>query len=400
MALGPRLGTVRNALSARVRDFGTTIFTEITELAIAHDATNLGQGFPDTDGPEFVKRAAIEAITAGQNQYARGSGVPPLTEAIAQHQRRYYDLSYDPLTEVTVTSGATEAIFATLQGICDPGDEVIVFEPLYDSYAASITMAGGKPVAIPLEGADMHYDLTRVAKAIGERTRAIILNSPHNPTGKVFNNNELQEIADLCRKHDLIVVSDEVYEHLVYDGAHVPMATLEGMRERTITISSAGKTFSLTGWKIGWACAPPELTAAVRRAHQFITFATATPLQHAVAAAFSSDESEGYLGELSNEYRDRRDLLCAGLDRAGFRVLKPAGGYFAFADIRPLGFDDADAFCRALPRDVGVAAVPAPALYLEPELGRHYVRFAFCKTRSVLEEAVTRITNNLGKLSP
>ena len=388
------------SLSARVETFGTTIFTEITDLAAAHNAVNLGQGFPDTDGPEFVKRAAIAAITDGQNQYARGSGVPSLCDAIAQHQERHYGLSYDPLTEVTVTSGATEAIFAAIQGLCDPGDEVIVFEPLFDSYAPAVTMAGATPCPVALRGDDMSYETSALELAIGPRTRAVILNSPHNPTGKVFSRSELEHIAGLCRKHDLLVVADEVYEHLVYEGSHIPIASLDGMRERTVTISSAGKTFSITGWKIGWACAPQGLSAALRRAHQFITFATATPLQHAVAAALSSSDSREYLNELNREYRARRDLLCAGLESAGFRALPPAGGYFTFADIRPLGFDDGDAFCRALPRDVGVAAVPASALYLQPELGRHYVRFAFCKTRVVLEEAVGRMARNMGKLSP
>lgn len=385
--------------SARVENFGTTIFTAITELALAHEAINLGQGFPDTDGPEFIKRAALDAISRGDNQYARGSGVPKLCHAIARHQARHYELAYDPATEVTVTSGATEAIFAAMQGLCDPGDEVIAFEPLYDSYAAAITMAGGIPRPVALSGAEMRYDRETLEATVGPRTRALLLNSPHNPTGRVFDRDELEHIASVCQKHDLLVISDEVYEHLVYEGEHIPIATLPGMRERTVAISSAGKTYSLTGWKIGWASAPHELSAAIRRAHQFITFATATPLQHAVAAALADDDTT-YFDELKGEYRARRDLLCAGLGAAGFDVLTPAGTYFTFADIRPLGFDSGEAFCRALPRDVGVAAVPASALYLNPELGRHYVRFAFCKTRSVLEEAVERIASNVGRLSP
>ncbi len=366
---------------------------------MAHGAFNLGQGLPDTDGPEFIKRAAIDAINRGDNQYARGSGVPKLCEAISQHQQRHYGLAYDPATEVTVTSGATEAIFAAMQGLCDPGDEVIVFEPLYDSYAAAITMAGAIPRTVALSGARMQYDRETLEATVGPGTRALLLNSPHNPTGKVFDRDELEHIASICRKHDLLVVSDEVYEHLVYEGEHIPIATLPGMRERTVALSSAGKTYSLTGWKIGWACATQELSTAIRRAHQFITFATATPLQHAVAAALAAEDTT-YLDELKGEYRARRDLLCTGLDAAGFDVLTPAGTYFTFADIRPLGFDDGEAFCRALPRDVGVAAVPASALYLNPELGRHYVRFAFCKTRPVLEQAIERIASNMGRLSP
>ncbi len=366
---------------------------------MAHGAVNLGQGSPDTDGPEFVKRAAVNAITGGENQYARGSGVPNLCAAIANHEERCYGLTYDPLTEVTVTSGATEAIFAAMQGLCDPGDEVLVFEPLYDSYAAAITMAGAIPRAVALQGADMRYERAALEALIGPRTRAVMLNTPHNPTGKVFDRSELEHIAGVCRAHDLLVISDEVYEHLVYEGEHIPIATLPGMRERTVTISSAGKTYSLTGWKIGWACAPRPLSSALRGAHQFITFATATPLQHAIAEALSAEDS-AYFDELKCEYRSRRDLICAGLDEAGLGVIMPASTYFAFADIRPLGFDDGVAFCRALPRDVGVAAVPASALYLNPELGRQYVRFAFCKTRPVLEEAVERLVRNMGKISP
>src|SRR5690606_6409666 len=267
-------------LTARLQGFGTTIFTEMTRLAVEHSAVNLGQGFPNFDGPEFIKEAAIAAIRAGAHQYCRMSGLPELTRAIAAHQRRFYDLDYDPDTEVTVYSGATEAICATLQALCDTGDEVVLFEPFYDSYRASITMAGAVPRVVTLHAPDFSYRPEALEAAITAKTRAILLNSPHNPTGKVFAQAELEHIAALCQRHDLLAITDEVYEHLVYEGSHVPLASLPGMRERTVLISSSGKTFSFTGWKVGHTCAPPALSAAIRCAHQFVTFCTATPLQH------------------------------------------------------------------------------------------------------------------------
>ena len=377
-------------LARRLEGFGTTIFTEMTRLAVEHGAINLAQGFPDFDGPEFVKNAAIDAIRAGRGQYARMSGIPEIHEALAAKYRRDYGLDYRAGDELTVTSGATEAIFAAIQGICDPGDRVVLFEPYYDSYKASVLMAGAVPAFVTLEAPGWEYDPEAFTAAVGDRTRAILVNTPHNPTGKVFTRAELEEIARLCIDRDLICITDEVYEHMVYDGEHVAMATLPGMRERTITISSFGKTFSLTGWKIGWAAAPPGLTKAVRAAHQFITFATATPLQHAAACALSAGTD--YYEELLAGYRERRDYLVGELARIGFGVRPPAGTYYVCADFSRFGYDGDDvAFCKHLIEDVGVAAIPPSFFYDRPEKRRGYVRFAFCKEMRTLEGAVERL---------
>lgn len=376
-------------LNARLQGFGTTIFTEMTRLAIEHGALNLGQGFPDFDGPESIKEAAIEAIRAGHNQYCRMAGIPPLIAAISEHQRRFYDLSYDPESEITVYSGATEAIFAVLQALCEVGDEIVLFEPYYDSYRASVSMAGAVPRLVTLRPPSFAYDPAELEAAITPKTRAILLNSPHNPSGKVFTRAELEHIAELCRRHDILAITDEVYEHLVYEGEHVPLATLPGMRERTIQISSAGKTFSFTGWKIGWTCAPPAISAALRCAHQFITFCTATPLQAGAARAYRA--ADAYFEKLATEYRRRRDRLCDGLDALGFRVLRPQGTYFVLTDIRPLGFDDDIAFCRMLPEQVGVAAIPPSVFYSQSDEGKHLVRWAFCKSDAVIDGALERL---------
>jgi len=376
-------------LSARLQGFGTTIFTEMTRLALQHGAVNLGQGFPNFDGPEFIKEAAIAAIRAGHNQYARMTGIPDLNRAIAEHQQRFYGLSYDPDSEITVYSGATEAICAAFQALCDTGDEVVLFEPFYDSYRASITMAGAVPRVVTLRAPDFSYRPEELAAAITPKTRAILLNTPHNPTGKVFSRGELEHIAALCREHDLIAVTDEVYEHLVYEGTHVPLAALPGMRERTVIISSSGKTFSFTGWKVGHTCAPPALTAALRTAHQFVTFCTATPFQHALARAFVADEN--FFTGLTAEYRARRDRLCDGLQKIGLDVLTPAGTYFVMTDIRSLGFTDDVAFCRMLPEKYGVAAIPPSSFYVNQHEGKHLVRWAFCKTDAVLDEGLRRL---------
>ncbi len=376
-------------LNARLQGFGTTIFTEMTRLAIEHDALNLGQGFPDFDGPESVKEAAIEAIRAGHNQYCRMAGQPPLVQAIADHQRRFYGLNYDPLGEITVYSGATEAIFATLQALCEVGDEIVLFEPYYDSYRASVSMAGATPRMVTLRPPAFAYDPADLEAAITPKTRAILLNTPHNPSGKVFSRAELEHIAALAREHDLLVISDEVYEHLVYEGEHLPIASLPGMRERTIQISSSGKTFSFTGWKVGWTCAPPAISAAIRCAHQFVTFCTANPFQHAIAHALSLGDD--FYSGLVADYGRRRDRLCAGLQSAGFEVLTPAGTYFALTDIRPLGYSDDVEFCRMLPAEVGVAAIPPSVFYEGRHEGRHLVRWAFCKSDPVLDGAVERL---------
>ena len=376
-------------LISRLQGLGTTIFHEMTTLAVRHDAINLGQGFPDRDGPDIVREAAVSAIRAGHNQYAPGHGVAVLREAIAAHQRRFYGLAYDAEDEITVTAGATEAIAATVLALCEVGDEVIAFEPYYDSYAANIAMAGAVRRPVTLRPPDFALDVDMLRAAVTPRTRLVLLNSPHNPTGKVFTRAELEAVATVCREHDLLAVTDEVYEHLVYDGAHVPLATLEGMRDRTVTISSAGKTFSFTGWKVGWACAPPELTAALRTTKQFMTYTNGTPFQHAVAQALTLDDE--FFADLVTSYRSRRDLLCDGLASVGLQVFRPAGSYFTTTDIRPLGHIDGLAFCRDLPARAGVAAVPCVVFYDDTEVGAPLVRFTFSKTPAVLEEGIARL---------
>jgi N-succinyldiaminopimelate aminotransferase len=376
-------------LSARLQGFGTTIFTEMTRRAVEHGAVNLGQGFPDFDGPEFVKQAAIRAIEQGHNQYCRTFGIPALNAAIADHQQRFWGLTYDPDTEITVYSGATEAIYATMQALCDVGDEVVLFEPYYDSYLAAVAATGAVPRLVKLRPPDFAYDPAELELAISAKTRLILVNTPHNPSGKVYVRAELEHIARLCQERDLIAVTDEVYEHLVYQGEHVPMASLPGMRDRTVVISSLGKTFSLTGWKIGHTCAPPELTRALRTAHQFITFCNGSPFQVAAAEAYRAPDS--YFTELLAGYRHRRDRICQGLAEVGFEVLAPAGTYFVQTDIRPLGYHDDYDFCRMLPEKIGVAAIPTSVFYAQRADGRHLVRWAFCKTMPVIDAALERL---------
>ncbi|MEM8930050.1 MAG: aminotransferase class I/II-fold pyridoxal phosphate-dependent enzyme [Acidobacteriota bacterium] len=361
----------------------------MTEHARRFDAINLGQGFPDFDGPDEIKEAAVRAIRDESNQYAPMSGEPRLRQAVADHQLRFYDMEHT-LDEVIVTNGATEGIFVSLQALCEAGDEVITFEPFYDSYRAAIAMAGAVGRCYTLQDPEFTVDAERLQALVSDKTRAILLNTPHNPTGKVFSRAELEVVADIAREHDLLVISDEVYEHLVFDGAeHVPIASLPDMRDRTVTISSAGKTFSFTGWKIGWLVASPELVAAIRTAHQFVTFCAARPLQVAIADALAlgDDFYDGFRAD----YRERRDLLIGGLESVGFEVRRPAGTYFALTDIRPLGFDDDVDFCHRLPELVQVAAIPPTAFYVDKAAGRHLARFAFCKTRPVLEEGVRRL---------
>jgi N-succinyldiaminopimelate aminotransferase len=378
----------RPALTRRLDGFGTSIFAEMTALARRYGAVNLGQGYPDFDGPEFAKRAAAEALAAGHNQYAPMPGLPALQQAVAEHQRRFYGLDHDPEREVTIHSGATEALCATLAALLDPGDEAVVLEPFYDAYLPGIALAQARAVVVPLAPPEFRLDPSALEAAVTQRTRVLVLNSPANPAGHVFTRAELQAIADVCVRHDVIAVTDEVYEHIVFDGEHLPIATLPGMRERTVTISSAGKTFSLTGWKVGWSCAAPELAAAVRAVHQFVTFAVATPFQHAVAAALGAPDA--YYERLREDYRARRDRLCAGLAAVGLEVRPPEGTYFALADIRPLGFDDDAAFCRRLVESVGVAAIPTSAFALDGRL-RHLARFAFCKDDATLAEGLRRL---------
>jgi N-succinyldiaminopimelate aminotransferase len=378
----------RSPLTSRLSGFGTSVFAEMTALARQHGAVNLGQGYPDFDGPDFVKKAAVAALRAGHNQYAPMPGLPALQRAVADHQKRFYGLEHDPAEEVTVHAGATEALCAALAALLDPGDEAIVLEPFYDAYLPGIALAQARARIVPLAPPDLRLDPSALEEAVTPRTRLLVLNSPLNPAGRVFSREELASVAAVCVKHDLVVVTDEVYEHIVFDGAHVPIAGLPGMRERTVTISSAGKTFSLTGWKIGWTIAPPPLAAAVRAVHQFVTFAVATPFQHAAAAALTAPDA--YYARLCADYRARRDRLCDGLAEIGFGVRPPEGTYFALADIRPLGYDDDDTFCRTLVERVGVAAIPVSAFTAEKRL-RHLVRFAFCKDDTTLEEALRRL---------
>ncbi|MDQ1009454.1 N-succinyldiaminopimelate aminotransferase [Streptomyces sp. V4I23] len=382
----------RPLLNRRLAEFGTTIFAEMSALAARTGSINLGQGFPDTDGPEAVREAAVRALRDGRgNQYPPGPGIPELRTAVADHQLRRYGLVHDPDTEVLVTAGATEAIAAALLALVEPGDEVIALEPYYDSYAACIAMAGGTRVPVtlrPQEGA-YRLDLDELRDAVTPRTRLILLNTPHNPTGTVLTREELAAIAALAVERDLLVVTDEVYEHLVFDGEHVPLASFPGMRGRTVTISSAGKTFSFTGWKVGWVTAAPELVSAVRSAKQFLTYVSAGPFQYAVAEALRLPDT--YFDGLRADLRAKRDLLGAGLAAAGFTVYRPAGTYFVTTDIRPLGEADGFAFCRSLPERCGVVAIPNAVFYDHREQGAPFVRFAFCKRAGVLEEAASRL---------
>jgi len=369
---------------------GSTIFSEMSALAAATGSVNLGQGFPDTDGPREVAEAAAAAILGGRgNQYPPGNGIPELCQAIAEHQRRFYGLDFDPGSEVLVTAGATEGIAAALLALVEPGDEVIAFEPYYDSYAACVALAGGTRVPVTLRPPAFRPDLDALRAAVTPRTRLILLNSPHNPTGSVFTRAELTAIAELACERDLLVIADEVYEHMVYVGEHVPIGSLPGMAERTVSISSAGKTFSFTGWKIGWVTATAELVAAVRAVKQFLTFVSGGPFQYAIAQALRMPDA--YFTGINADLRVKRDLLCAGLADAGFAVYPPEGTYFVTTDIRPLSDADGVQFCRDLPRQAGVVAIPSAVLYDDPEAGRTQVRFAFCKRPEVLQDALARI---------
>ena len=380
-------------LAHRLEGLGTTIFAEMSALAVRTGAVNLGQGFPDTDGPIEVADAAVAALRAGINQYPPGPGQPDLRLAVSEHQQRFYGITLDPDTEIVITTGATEAIAASLLGLVDPGDEVIALEPFYDSYAAGIQMAGGVRVPVTLRAPDFRLDVERLRAAVTARTRIILLNSPHNPTGAVLTRDELATIAAVAVEHDLIVVSDEVYEHMTYDVEHLPVSTLPGMAERTLTIGSAGKTFSFTGWKVGWATGPAPLVRAVLTAKQFLTYVSGAPFQPAVAAGLRLPDS--YFTRLAASLQAKRDRLCAGLTEVGFEVFLPDGTYFATADVRPMGWDDGVAFCRELPHRAGVVAIPHQVFYDAPSdpdcPGRPLVRFAFCKRDEVLEDALTRL---------
>jgi N-succinyldiaminopimelate aminotransferase len=377
----------RPALVPRLQGVGATIFAEMSALALSTGSINLGQGFPDVDGPAVVTDAAVAAIRAGRNQYAPGDGAPELRAAIKEHQKRFYGVSLDD-SQVIVTAGATEAIAAALLAMVDTGDEVIALEPYYDSYAANIAMAGGVRVPVTLRPPSFRLPVDALRAAVTSRTKLILLNTPHNPTGMMLSLPELQAVAEVAIEHDLIVVTDEVYEHLVYDGTHVPLSTLPGMFERTLTISSAGKTFGLTGWKVGWATGPAELISALRTTKQFMTFTNASAFQPAIAVGLALDDS--YFSELVSSLRRKRDLLCLGLTSIGFEVFKPAATYFVTADISPLGYSDGLSFCRALPSLAGVVAIPTEVFY-DSDAGKSLVRFAFCKRDEVLIEAIDRL---------
>ena len=378
-------------MAQRVAGFGTSIFSEMSRLAREHQAVNLSQGFPDFDPPDWVLDAAQAAMNAGANQYAISHGQPRLRQALAAHAARHYSLTYDVDAEITVTSGCTEAIFDAMLALINPGEEVVVFEPGYDSYGPAITMAGGTPRWVRLHAPDWHFDPAELAAAITPRTRALLLNTPHNPSGKVFTRAELTTIAQVAQAHDLIVITDEVYEHLVFPPAvHVPIATLPGMRERTLTLSSAGKTFSLTGWKIGWALGPPDLSDALRRVHQFVTFATATPFQEAIATALQTAEETEYYANYLAEYTQRRDFLAQALAAAGLPPLTPEGSFFLMADIAALGYPDDITFARFLTAEVGVTCIPPSVFYAAP-VAAHLARFCFAKRPTTLQAAAERL---------
>lgn len=380
-------------LSARLDGLGTTIFAEMSALALRTGAINLGQGFPDQDGPAAIRELACAAIRDGHNQYAPGPGIAPLRRAIAEHRRRFQGLEVDPEHEIVVTTGATEAIAAALLGLVDPGDDVLVLEPYYDSYRAMIQMVGARRVPVTLRAPDFRLPIDELRAAVTDRTTAIVLNTPHNPTGAVLTREELAAVAEVAIEHDLVVVSDEVYEHLTFDAPHVSIATLPGMVDRTVTISSAGKTFSFTGWKVGWATGPADLVAALMGAKQFLSYTSGTPFQHAIAEALTLPDA--YFADFAAQLRERRDLLGAGLAEAGFEVFHPEGTYFVTTDISGLGFDDGLAFCRELPHRAGVVAIPHQVFHDErpdgSNPGRTLVRWTFCKQPDVLETAIDRL---------
>jgi aspartate/methionine/tyrosine aminotransferase len=377
-------------VSRRLAPFGSTVFTEITRRAVARGAINLGQGFPNFDGPDFVKEAAIEAIKSGHGQYAPSAGIPELGKMIATKFAEFTGIGVTPAENVTVTSGCTEALAASFLGLLDPGDGVILIEPTYDAYPVGVALAEGIPSFVTLRPPLFELTAADLEAAVKPTTRAIVINTPHNPCGRVYRRAELEAVAALCRRHDLIAITDEVYEHMVYVGEHRSLAALPGMWERTVTLSSLGKTFSLTGWKIGWAVAPEHLTAGVRAAHQFLTFATATPLQHAAARALAAPPD--YYSQLTESYRSKRDLLAEGLARVGFEVFVPEGTYFMLADHRGFGGENDVAFVGRLIEDVGVAAIPPSAFYHEGADGADLVRFAFCKDEGTLRQAVERLS--------
>ncbi len=376
-------------VSQRLEPFGSTIFTEISALSRQHGATDLGQGYPTFEGPESIKQAAIDGLRSGWNQYPPMMGMAELRTAVADRWHLDTGLDTDPDREITVTSGATEALAATFIGTFDPGDEVILIEPYYDAYPVGCALSGAVPRFVTLHAPDFRLDPEALDAATSDRTRAILINTPHNPTGRVFDRIELEAVADLCRRNDLIAITDEVYERMVYDVEHVRLATLDGMADRTITISSIGKSFSFTGWKTGWAIARPELTAGIRAAHQFLTFTVPNAMQYGSAAALRIDDS--YYAELTDMYRSKRDRLVGGLRSIGLEVYEPQGTYFVLADHRPFGFADDVSFVQHLITSVGVAAIPPSAFYTNSDEGSRLVRFAFCKDDEIIDEALEKL---------
>jgi len=388
---GQPADVVVNAL----RPYGTSIFTEMTVLANTHGAVNLSQGFPDTDGPEEIRRRAAEAILRGPNQYALSFGIPTLREAVARKMKRFYGITVDPDTEVTVTAGATEGLCATLMGILEPGDEVILIEPAYDTYAPISALAGARIRYLSLEGDAFDLPKEKLAQTFTSRTKAIIINNPQNPCCKVFTREELSFIGDLCQKYQAYAIGDEVYEHLVYDGReHVTLLSIPSLRNRAFVVSSTAKTFSMTGWKIGYVIAAPHLSRAVRMSHQFIVFCGQSALQEAMA--FAMDFPDAYYTQLLADYTRRRDLLTSALTELGFRGFQPEGTYYVVADITSLGFDDDLAFCRMLPEQAGVAAIPCSVFWKDRHCGRHLIRFCFAKKDETLYEGMERLRRWLG----
>lgn len=379
-------------------ELGITIFEEITTLAVKHEAINLGQGFPDADGPRIFKDMAAKGVSGDLNQYAPGSGILPLRKAIANHQKRFYGLDVDPGSEIVVTTGATEAIAAAVLAFIEPGDEVITFEPFYDSYGATIGLAGGIHKTVPLNAPDFQPDITELRAAFTGRTRMIVLNNPHNPTGTIFGKELLAEIVALATEHDCLIVSDEVYEHLTFGVAHIPVATLPGAWDRTLTISSVGKTFSFTGWKVGWATGPAQLVAAVRTVKQFLTYSSGTAFQPAVAEALDSETA--FFTNFAEDLGKRSEVLAKGLEAAGMTVYRPQGTYFIVADVAPLGFDNALDLARQMPESIGVAGIPLSVFcHAEgAERTRSLMRFAFCKKPELLTEAAIRLSRLSAKV--
>lgn len=379
-------------MARRVHPIGVSIFSEMSRLALEHNAVNLSQGFPDFPAPDLLKDAARDAIARDINQYAMSNGSARLRRAIARKSERTMGISWDENREITVTNGATEAIFDVIQALVNPGDEVIVFEPYYDSYAPSVEIAGGLPRFVTLHAPDWSFRPEELAQAFNSKTRAVIINTPHNPTGKVFSKEELTAIANLCQQHDTLAITDEVYEHLVFDGhRHTYMAALPGMRDRTVTMSSASKTFSVTGWKAGWVLAAPDLTDALRRIHQFVTFCSAAPLQEAVAIGLESAETSGFYDTLAREYTARLDLLYGYLEQANLKPIRPQGTFFVMSDISGLGFEDDVEFARYMTGEVGVACIPPSAFYSTSDDGTKLARWCFAKRDETLHAAGERL---------